>query len=228
MKAVGYARVSTQDQDLDIQIKEIKRFTDYRNIELMHIYAEKASGKDTDRPEFSKMMHDLERGVYDAQAVIVHKLDRLGRSLSDLIRIVEWLKAHNIDLISPEDSIDTTTLNGRLFFHITGAFAEFERGKILERTEAGRRAALEKGIKFGPKVKRIDRSHVERMIAQGIPKAEVARKLKIARNTLYIRLKEWEEEDLIREEEEREKAWNEKQENADSRNSQEENCQGEN
>jgi DNA invertase Pin-like site-specific DNA recombinase len=193
--------VSTHDQDLDLQIQEIKRFTDYRNIELMHIYAEKASGANTDRPEFSKMMHDLESGVYDAQAVIVHKLDRLGRSLSDLIRITEWLKEHNIDLISPSDSIDTTTLNGRLFFHISGAFAEFERGKILERTEAGRRAALKKGVKFGPKVKRIDRAKVERMVAQGIPKAEIARQLKIARNTLYLRMKEWEEEDLVREDE---------------------------
>jgi len=210
VQAVGYARVSTHDQDLDIQIQEIKRFTDYRNIDLLHIYAEKASGANTDRPEFSKMIHDLESGVYDAQAVIVHKLDRLGRSLSDLIRITEWLKAHNIDLISPSDSIDTTTLNGRLFFHISGAFAEFERGKILERTEAGRRAALKKGIKFGPKVKRIDRAKVERMITQGIPKAEVARQLKICRNTLYLRMKEWEEEDLVREDEGRQKEWEEK------------------
>lgn len=202
VKAVGYARVSTQDQDLEIQISEIKRFADYRKIELMHIYAEKVSGKNIDRPEFSRMMHDLEHGVYDAKAVIVHKLDRLGRSLSDLIRIAEWLREHSIDLISPEDAIDTTTLNGRLFFHVSGAFAEYERGKILERTEAGRRAALEKGVKFGPKRKTIDRQKVERLIGLGVPKTEVAKKMGIAKDTLYRRLREWEEEDAIEEEKE--------------------------
>lgn len=210
MKAVGYARVSTRDQDLDLQIAEIKRFTDYRKIELMHIYAEKASGANTDRPEFSRMMHDLENNVYEARAVIVHKLDRLGRSLNDLIRIAEWLKAHNIDLISPSDSIDTTTLNGRLFFHISGAFAEYERGKILERTEAGRKAAKEKGIKFGPKKKAIDREKVERLLGMGVSKTKVAEKLGIARNTLYQRLQEWEAEDAIKEDEERQKEWEEK------------------
>jgi DNA invertase Pin-like site-specific DNA recombinase len=199
LKAVAYARVSTKDQDLDLQITEIKRFCGYRNIELLHIYAEKASGKNTDRPEFTRMMEELDIGVYGAQAVIVYKLDRLGRSLSDLIRFTGWLKDHNIDLISPSDSIDTTTPNGRLFFHISGAFAEYERERILERTEAGRRAALEKGIRFGPKVKEVDRAKVERLLALGVSKAEIARRLKIARNTLYLRLKEWAEEDLNKE-----------------------------
>jgi DNA invertase Pin-like site-specific DNA recombinase len=207
LRAVAYARVSTRDQDLALQIEDITRFCDYRKIELQHVYSEKASGKNTDRPEFSRMMHDLEVGTYDVQAMIVYKLDRLGRSLSDLIRITEWLKAHNIDLIIPGDSIDTTTPNGRLFFHISGAFAEYERERILERTEAGRAAALEKGVKFGAKKKKIDRAKVERMLAQGIPKAEVARQLKIARNTLYLRMEEWREEDAIKEEEEREKEW---------------------
>ncbi|MDD2329019.1 MAG: recombinase family protein [bacterium] len=211
MRAVAYARVSTRDQDLDLQIAEIKRFCDYRKTELMHVYAEKASGKNTDRPEFSRMIHDLEVGTYGAQAAIVYKLDRLGRSLSDLIRITEWLKDHSIDLISPSDSIDTTTPNGRLFFHISGAFAEYERERILERTAAGRQAAIEKGVQFGPKVKRIDRAKVERMIAQGIPKAEIARQLRIARNTLYQRLKEWEGEDAMKEDEERQKGWEQKQ-----------------
>lgn len=211
MRAVGYARVSTKDQDLQLQIDEIKRFCDYRKIELMHIYAEKASGANTDRPELLRMIHDLDAGSHNAEAVIVNKIDRLGRSLSDLIRITEWLKEKNIDLISPSDSIDTTTPNGRLFFHLSGAFAEYERERILERTEAGRQAAFEKGVKFGPKKKKIDRAKVRRMIALGIPKAEIARQLKIARNTLYLRMAEWEEDDAMKEDEERQKEWEEKQ-----------------
>ena len=198
-RAYGYARVSTLSQDLDAQIEKIRRFCDYRGIELMNVYTDKASGKNMDRPGFQKMLQDLELQAHMADVVIVHELDRLGRSLSDLIRIAEWFKAHQIDLISTEESIDTTTSTGRLFFHLSGAFAEYERALIIERTEAGRRAALEKGIRFGPKVKEVDRAKVERLLALGVSKAEVARKLKIARNTLYLRLKEWAEEDLNKE-----------------------------
>jgi DNA invertase Pin-like site-specific DNA recombinase len=198
-RAYGYARVSTPSQDLDAQIEKIQKFCTYRGIELMGVYTDKASGKDTDRQGFQKMLRDLELRAHMADVVIVHELDRLGRSLSDLIRIAEWFKAHQIDLVSTEESIDTTTSTGRLFFHISGAFAEYERALIIERVKLGQEAAKEKGVKFGPKVKEVDRAKVERLLALGVSKAEVARKLKIARNTLYLRLREWAEEDLNKE-----------------------------
>ena len=88
-RAYGYARVSTLSQDLDAQIEKIRRFCDYRGIELMNVYTDKASGKNMDRPGFQKMLQDLELQAHMADVVIVHELDRLGRSLSDLIRIAE-------------------------------------------------------------------------------------------------------------------------------------------
>ncbi len=193
MKVYGYARVSTRDQSLEIQIEQITKYCEYRNVELMHVYAENASGKDVNRPEFQRMLHDLETGAHMAEAVVIMKLDRLGRSLSDLIKISEWLNEHQIHLISTSDSIDTTTINGRLFFHISGAFAEYERGKILERVKLGQEAAREKGVKFGPKPKKIPLEKARRLLAAGVPKAAVARTLKISRNTLYKKLKEDEE-----------------------------------
>lgn len=188
MKAIGYARVSTNDQSLDVQIEQIKRYCDYRNIDMARIYADKATGANTDRPEFQEMLADIETNAHAADVIIVWKLDRIGRSLKNLIEIVDLFKSKELGFVCINANIDTTSNEGRLFFHMMASFAEYERALINERTTLGREAALEKGVKFGRPVVNVDVAEVRRMIADGVPKTTVARNMGISRSTLHRRL----------------------------------------
>ncbi len=124
---IGYARVSTQDQNIDLQLDALKK------CECSVIYQEKKSGKNNDRPELKKMLQSVREG----DVLVIWKLDRLGRSLKDLVQLVGQLQEKKVDFVSLQDSINTSTPQGRLFFHIGAAFAEFEREIIRERTLAG-------------------------------------------------------------------------------------------
>ncbi len=131
---IGYARVSTKDQKLEIQTEALEKFG------CEKIYKEKRSAV-KDRPELEKMLTHLREG----DAVIVWKLDRLGRSLKHLIDLVSGFRENGVEFISLNDSIDTTTIQGRLTFNIFASFAEFERELIRERTLVGLQAARERG-----------------------------------------------------------------------------------
>ena len=132
---IGYARVSTDDQDTALQIDALKRCG------CEKIYEECASGSRTDRPELAKALAHGRKG----DMVVVWKLDRLGRSLPHLIDTVHDLEERKIGFRSLTDNIDTTTASGRMFFHMMGALAQFERDLIRERTLAGLKAARERG-----------------------------------------------------------------------------------
>ena len=132
---IGYARVSTDDQDTRLQIDALKRAG------CEKIYEERASGSRTDRPELAKALAHGRKG----DVVIVWKLDRLGRSLPHLIDTVHDLEERKVGFRSLTDNIDTTTASGRMFFHMMGALAQFERDLIRERTNAGLKAARELG-----------------------------------------------------------------------------------
>lgn len=188
MKAIGYARVSTQDQKLDAQIEQIKRYCEYRNIDLARLYTDKASGANTDRPEFQTMIGDIETNAHNTDLVIVWKLDRIGRSLKNLIEIVDLFKSKELGFICINANIDTTSNEGRLFFHMMASFAEYERALINERTALGREAALAKGIKFGRPIITVDINDARRRIADGVPKTKVAGDMGISRSTLHRRL----------------------------------------
>ena len=188
MKAIGYARVSTQDQKLDVQIEQIKRYCEYRNIDLVRLYTDKASGANTDRPEFQEMVIDIETNAHGADVIIVWKLDRIGRSLKNLIEIVDLFKSKELGFVCINANIDTTSNEGRLFFHMMASFAEYERALINERTALGREAALEKGVRFGRPVVEVDVAEVRRRIADGVPKTKVALDMGISRSTLHRRL----------------------------------------
>lgn len=137
---IGYARVSTQDQNLDLQTDELTK------LGCQKIYQEKvASGKE--RPELIKLIENLREG----DSVMVWKLDRLGRSLKELINLIETLQAKKVIFVSIKDSIDTSTAQGRLFLNIFGSLAEFERDIIRERTKAGLSAAKARGRTGGRK-----------------------------------------------------------------------------
>jgi DNA invertase Pin-like site-specific DNA recombinase len=137
---IGYARVSTQDQNLDLQTDELTR------LGCQKIYQEKvSSGKE--RPQLMKMIENLREG----DSVMVWKLDRLARSLKELINLVEIFRVKKVNFTSIKDSIDTSTVQGRLLLNIFGSLAEFERDTIRERTKAGLSAAKARGRMGGKK-----------------------------------------------------------------------------
>ncbi|MBK3745255.1 recombinase family protein, partial [Paraburkholderia aspalathi] len=140
MQRIGYARISTTEQSLDLQIDALKRagctqiFTD-----------EGLSGADFQRPGLKAIQKALTPG----SMLIVWRLDRLGRSLVDLVSTINKLAERNIEFQSLTEAIDTSTSTGRLLFHIVGSMAEFERALISERTKAGMAAAKARGAKIG-------------------------------------------------------------------------------
>ena len=148
---IGYARVSTDDQDTRLQIDALKRAGCER------IYEESASGSRTDRPELAKALAHGRKG----DVVVVWKLDRLGRSLPHLIDTVHDLEERKIAFRSLTDSIDTTTASGRMFFHMMGALAQFERDLIRERTHAGLKAARERG-NVGGRPRKLEKPQIYR------------------------------------------------------------------
>lgn len=138
---VGYARVSTWDQNTELQV------TALLSAGCQRIFEETASGTRTDRPQLAAALDYLREG----DTLVVWRLDRLGRSLQHLIRTVHELQDRGVGFRSLHESIDTTTSAGRLVFHIFGALAEFERDLIVDRTKAGLAAARERGAKPGRK-----------------------------------------------------------------------------
>jgi DNA invertase Pin-like site-specific DNA recombinase len=189
-KIYGYIRVSTIAQDHAIQKSAIIDYAEYRKLNLLRIFEDKASGSNTERPGFQELHKALEMNPQSVDAVVVTKLDRLGRSLKDLLNITHWLDHHNIGLIIIESNIDTTTSEGRLFFHFMASIAEYERERILERTEVGRQAAKENGVQFGRRRKELSMRDIERKIFAGVPITMIAKDLKVSRATIYRRLEE--------------------------------------
>lgn len=136
---IGYARVSTKDQSLDLQKDALEKEG------CSMIFSERISGIQKQRPELHKMMGQLRRG----DLVVVWKLDRLGRSLRDLVALVFGFQERGVGFKSIQDNIDTTTPTGKLSFHLFAALAEFERDIISQRTMAGLASARARGRKGG-------------------------------------------------------------------------------
>jgi len=147
---IGYARVSTIEQNVSLQIDELKK------AECKRIFRDKASGAKTERPGLQEALDFLREG----DSLVVWRLDRLGRSLRHLIDTVSELEERGIGFRSLQESIDTTTSGGRLIFHIFGALAEFERNLIRERTLAGLRAARVRG-RLGDWPRKLDAKKTE-------------------------------------------------------------------
>lgn len=143
---VGYARVSTSSQSLDSQLKALKEAG------CEKIYHEKVSGAKTHRKEFEAMMNF----VRDGDQIIVTRLDRLSCSLCELQITAQRLEKEKVDLQVLEQDIDISSPLGKLMFHMISAIAEFEHSIINERADEGRRAAIERGVKFGPQLKLSD------------------------------------------------------------------------
>jgi len=178
---VGYARVSTQDQKPELQLDALQAAG------CEKVFVEKASGAQRERPELKAALDY----VRDGDTLVVWKLDRLARSMKQLIETVEGLEEKGIGFRSLTEAIDTTTAGGKLVFHVFGALAEFERSIIRERTRAGLDAARARGRKGGrpTKLKEKDLKAARAMLAdKSITVEEIARQLRVSPATLYRHL----------------------------------------
>lgn len=179
---IGYARVSTAEQNLGLQNDALC------GAGCDAIYEDQASGAKTDRPGLAEALSFVRKG----DTLVVWKLDRLGRSLPHLIETVRALDAKGVGFKSLTEGIDTTTPGGTLIFHIFGALAHFERDLIRERTNAGLAAAVARGRKGGRKPvitpEKLERARAH--LATGLTVREVASRLKVGKTALYKALGE--------------------------------------
>ena len=177
MALIGYARVSTTDQDLSLQLDAL------RGAGVERIFEDRASGARADRPGL------VEAGSFlrDGDVLVVWKLDRLGRSLAHLIETVTGLERKGVGLRSLTEQIDTTSPGGRLMFHIFGALAHFERDLIRERTRAGLTAAAARGRKGGRRaVVTADKlKRAKALLGQGLRVREAAQRIGVGKTALY-------------------------------------------
>ena len=175
---IGYARVSTDDQNLDLQRDAL------RLAGVESIYEETASGKSAGRLELDHCLRALRAG----DTLVVWRLDRLGRSLPDLVRIVAELEAKGIGFESITEKIETASAAGKLVFHVFAALAEFERNLIRERTRAGLVAARARGRAGGRKPKLDARQirEIKRLMSDpNIPVSQIAERYRVSRTTIY-------------------------------------------
>lgn len=176
---IGYARVSTDDQNLHLQRDALAA----AGCEI--IYEDKASGKNAARPEFDNCLKALRPG----DTLVVWRLDRLGRSLADLVNVVTYLvDERRIGFLSLQEQIETNSASGKLVFHVFAALAEFERNLISERTKAGLEAARARGRLGGrkPKLQKKDIREIRALLKDGsIPVSDVARRYGVSRTTIY-------------------------------------------
>lgn len=175
---IGYARISTKDQKLDLQTDALKLAG------CEKIFTDVASGAKSIRPGLDEALNFARK----KDVIVVWKLDRLGRSLKHLIQTVNELSEREVGFESIEEKLDTTTASGKLLFHIFGALAEFERELIRERTNAGLKAARARGRNGGrPKsLSEADEKMVKKLMAdKTIPIKDICKQFQISRSTLY-------------------------------------------
>lgn len=184
---IGYARVSTHDQNLDLQKDALEKAG------CEKVFVDKVSGTVAVRPSLEKMKEVFRKG----DTLVVWRLDRLGRSLKDLMGWMSYLEEKEVGLKSLQESIDTTTTTGKLVFHIFGALAEFERNLIRERTQAGLAAARARG-RLGGRPKSLDENKrkvvVDLYNKKELMVKEICEMMEISKPTLYSYIRESQKE----------------------------------
>ena len=184
-----YARVSTDRQSTESQLNTLREYIEKREWNLFKEYIDEGfTGSNTKRPAFKEMMADAKKRRFDV--LLVYKLDRLSRSLKDLIITLDDLKSTGIDFVSYDNSLDTTTPTGRLIFHVVGSVAEFEREIIKERVKSGLENARRKGKRLGrPPVSSALVEEAKRLRSQGMPYRKIGLLLGIPESTVRANIK---------------------------------------
>ncbi|WP_337029507.1 recombinase family protein [Pantoea agglomerans] len=172
----GYARVSTQEQNTGIQVAALTELGCER------VYQENISGKNAQRPELVRLLADVKEG----DTVVVMKLDRLARNTRDALSIADELKAKGVGLVCMD--LGQTDINsdiGRVIYTVIAAVGEFERKRILERTNEGKKAAKERGVVFGPKPDEALHTRIRELYEGGMNKLAISKELSISRTTVH-------------------------------------------
>jgi DNA invertase Pin-like site-specific DNA recombinase len=185
MRLFGYARVSTSQQSLDIQVNALKE----AGVLASRILTDKISGSHMQREGIKLLLIKVEQG----DIVLVTRLDRLGRDTADMIDLVNKFDALGVGVRFLDEGISTEGAMGKMVVTILSAVAQAERHRIMERTQEGRLEAQAKGIKFGRK-RTIDRQQVVDLYAQGVGATKIAQQMQIGRSTIYKLLKEAKQE----------------------------------
>ena len=176
MRLFGYARVSSSQQSLDIQVRALKD----AGVKANRIFTDKASGSSSDRKGLDLLRMKVEEG----DVILVKKLDRLGRDTADMIQLIKEFDAQGVSIRFIDDGISTDGEMGKMVVTILSAVAQAERRRILERTNEGRQEAMAKGVVFGRK-RKIDRDAVLNMWQQGLGASHISKTMNIARSTVY-------------------------------------------
>ena len=174
---IGYARVSTKEQNYEMQIKALKEFG------CEKIFSEKESGNSDERKELKKAIAFLREG----DTLVVWKLDRLGRGVSKSSHYLEQLKQKKVNVVSLTENIDTRTVLGEMLFYFSSIFGEMERNNIIERTKAGIKFAREQGVRIGrpPKMTEDNVEIIRELLKAGWTVKKIAEKLSISQSSIY-------------------------------------------
>ena len=181
MRLFGYARVSTSQQSLEIQIEALKA----EGVHSSRIFTDTATGKNVNREGLKLLKIKMEKG----DVLLVKKLDRLGRDTSDMVQLIKEFDEMGIAIRFLDDGISTEGTMGKMVVTILSAVAQAERQRILERTNEGRIEAKSKGVKFGRK-RSINRSHLKELLEKGTGATEISRQMEIGRSTVYKLMQE--------------------------------------
>jgi len=185
-RAAIYVRVSTDKQTVENQLRELRQIAERRGWQIVEEYHDAgisgAKGRDQ-RPGLDRMLKDASKRRFDV--VMAWAIDRLGRSLIDLLGTIQGLEAANVDLFLEQQAIDTTTPAGKLMFQMTGAFAEFERSMIRQRVNAGLRRAVEQGKQLGrPRVSPAIEKRILSHLRKGVGILKTAKTLGVGTGTV--------------------------------------------
>lgn len=182
-----YVRVSTGEQNADLQVNELAEYAAFRKWAVIDTYPDKMTGTKDRRPALDQLMADARRRKFDV--VAVWRFDRFARSTSHLLRALEEFAALGIDFVSLRESIDTSTPTGKMIFTVLAAVAELERSTIRERVIAGQRAAKRRGVRFGRKPVAVDTEKAVKLRDEGKSWRDVAKIMHLPKDTIIRRCK---------------------------------------
>jgi DNA invertase Pin-like site-specific DNA recombinase len=182
-----YARVSTTNgQSVDMQLNDLRQLAQMRGFTITREYCDPGhSGAKDSRPALDQMLQDARRGKF--RMLLVWRLDRLGRSVAHLVRLLDDFRAWNIELVSFSEGLDFSTTSGKLMYQLISAFSEFERETIRERVRAGLRNARAKGKRLGRPSAKVNDLELRALLDSGLSMLDVGEKLGISSATVCRR-----------------------------------------
>jgi len=172
-----------------MQLRDLRQLAQQRGLDTVAEYCDEGfSGSSDSRPQLDRMLADAQKGKFSA--ILIWRLDRLGRSLQHLVRLFENFRVWNVALISYGDGLDFSTSMGKLFYQLSGAFAEFERDCIRERVKAGLRYARAKGVKLGQKRVTLDLDAIQALRSEGHSIAAIAKRTGYSTGSIHRSIKQ--------------------------------------